>query len=154
RSSNAWTEVFRMKRFTLGFLLGWVLALGVTPARAATISLPVIIAPPKGVNVSVGAFATFEVAASGEQPLTFQWRMNGTDIPGGTNASLTVTAAAGPSAAVYTVLVGNAAGAIESSGATLTVYVPTVTGQWDFDGGDLRATVGSDLQSRDGTLRP
>ncbi|NOS68886.1 MAG: bifunctional YncE family protein/alkaline phosphatase family protein [Verrucomicrobia bacterium] len=43
-------------------------------------------------------------------------------------------------------VVSNSSGAIESAGATLTVYVPVVTGQWDFDLGDLRATVGADLE--------
>ena len=37
-------------------------------------------------------------------------------------------------------------GAIISSGAVLTVYELAVTGQWDFNYGDLRATVGSDLE--------
>ena len=119
-----------------------------------TPTAPVISAAPKSVNVSAGAFATFEVAASGEPPLTFQWRLNGTNIPGATNATLPVTAAAGPSAGAYTVVVSNGAGAVESPGAILTVYVPAVTGQWDFDAGDLRATAGSDVESRDGTLRP
>jgi len=42
--------------------------------------------------------------------------------------------------------VNNGSSAVLSAGAVLTVYNLAVTGQWDFDQGDLRATVGSDLE--------
>ena len=40
----------------------------------------------------------------------------------------------------------NTAGGTVSAGASLTVYELAVTGQWDFSRGDLRATVGADLE--------
>ncbi len=109
-------------------------------------ALPLLAQPPLSLNVSVGSTATFSVLASGPPPLTYQWRMNGTNLPGATNATLVLTPVSSTSPGVYTVVVSNSSGAIESSGAWLTVYVPRVTGQWDFDSGDLRATVGADLE--------
>jgi len=109
-------------------------------------ALPVISNAPPSLNVSVGATATFTVTAGGAPPLSYQWRMNGTNIPGATNATYAISPASNINQGVYTVVVSNSSGAIESGGATLTVYVPVVTGQWDFDFGDLRATVGAELE--------
>ncbi len=109
-------------------------------------ALPVISNAPPSLNVSVGATATFTVTAGGAPPLSYQWRMNGTNIPGATNATYALSPASNINQGVYTVVVSNSSGGIESGGATLTVYVPVVTGQWDFDFGDLRATVGAELE--------
>ncbi len=109
-------------------------------------ALPVISNAPPSLNVSAGATATFTVTAGGAPPLSYQWRMNGTNIPGATNASYAIATVNSANQGVYTVVVSNSSGAIESGGATLTVFVPTVTGQWDFDFGDLRATVGVELE--------
>ena len=109
-------------------------------------ALPVITNAPPSLNVSVGATATFTVNAGGAPPLNYQWRMNGTNIPGATNATLVIASVSSGDQGVYTVVVSNSSGAIESGGASLTIYVPLVTGQWDFDSGDLRATVGAELE--------
>jgi len=109
-------------------------------------AMPVITTAPAGLSVSAGASATFTVSVDGQAPFAFQWRLNGTNIPGATNATLILTSTTSGDQGVYTVLVSNLAGAIESGGATLTLYVPVVTGQWDFDEGNLKATVGADLE--------
>ena len=108
--------------------------------------LPVISNAPPGLNVSVGGTATFTVTAGGTPPLNYQWRLNGTNIPGATNATYAITQVSSSNQGIYTVVVSNSSGAIESGGATLTVFVPVVTGQWDFNFGDLRATVGAELE--------
>src|SRR6266404_780292 len=113
---------------------------------AITPGTPVITTAPADMSVSSGASATFAVSATGQGPLSYQWRLNGTNIPGATNATLILSSVSGTNQGVYTVVVSNAAGAVESGGATLTIYTPVVTGQWDFDQGDLRATVGADLE--------
>jgi YVTN family beta-propeller protein len=107
---------------------------------------PTITAQPIDVNVSTGSTATFTVTATGSGPLTYQWRFNGVNITGATNASLVLSSVSAASQGAYTVLVRDGSGAVLSSGAVLTVYELAVTGQWDFDRGDLRATVGSDLE--------
>jgi len=109
-------------------------------------ALPVISNTTPSLNVSVGATATFAVTAGGAPPLNYQWRLNGTNIPGATNATFAISAVSSGDQGVYTVVVSNSSGGIESGGAYLTVFVPIVTGQWDFDFGDLRATVGAELE--------
>lgn len=109
-------------------------------------ALPIISNTPPSVTASAGSAATFTVVAGGPPPLAYQWRLNGTNLPGATNATLVIPTVNSSNAGVYTVIVSNNSDAIESGGATLTVYSPVVTGQWDFNSGDLRATVGADLE--------
>jgi hypothetical protein len=56
--------------------------------------------------------------------LSFQWLLNGTDIPGATNAILSFPTIQATNAGNYSVVVTNAAGAVTSSVAILTVAVP------------------------------
>ncbi len=109
-------------------------------------SPPVITVQPVDVSVATGGAATFSVTATGQGTVSYQWKLNGTNIVGATNASLTIPAVTAASQGIYTVLVSTASGATLSAGAVLTVYGLAVTGQWDFDQGDLRATVGADLE--------
>lgn len=108
--------------------------------------LPVITTGPASVSVTEGLTATFTVNATGPGPLTYQWEFNGAIIAGATNSSLVLSNLTAANAGVYTVVVGNATGAIKSGGATLMIYELTVTGQWDFNSGDLRATVGAEME--------
>ncbi|MFN0158704.1 MAG: immunoglobulin domain-containing protein [Bacteroidota bacterium] len=50
---------------------------------------PTITQQPANRNVVVGQTATFSVVASGTQPLSYQWRLNGGNIGGATNSSYT-----------------------------------------------------------------
>ncbi len=75
--------------------------------------------------------ATFSVSASGNSAatstLTYQWQVNGFDIPGATAASYTTpTLNAGDNAEVYRVLVAVPGKALFSGSATLTVVPDTV----------------------------
>jgi autotransporter-associated beta strand protein/YVTN family beta-propeller protein len=107
---------------------------------------PVISAQPPDLNLAVASTATFNLTVTGPGPFTYQWRFNGVDIPGATGATLVLPSISTASQGVYSVLVANAYGATISAGAVLTVYELTVTGQWDFGGGNLQATVGEDLE--------
>jgi len=86
---------------------------------------PAIVAQPQSQTVSPGATATFGVVANGASPLRFQWRFNGTDITGGTNALLSITNALLANVGSYDVVMSNAAGSVISSAATLTVVPGT-----------------------------
>lgn len=108
--------------------------------------MPEISAAPADLEATAGLQATFSVQVSGLPPFSYQWLMNGDILPGETNANLVVTAAPALDQAVYSVIVSNAFGAVQSPGGRLSVRSPEVTGQWDFDYGDLRATIGSDLE--------
>jgi YVTN family beta-propeller protein len=108
--------------------------------------LPAITTGPASVSLTEGLTAIFTVSATGAEPLSYQWKFNGVIIAGATNTSLVLSNVTAANAGVYSVVVSNATGAIESGGAVLTLYELQVTGQWDFNLGDLRGTVGPELE--------
>ena len=67
---------------------------------------------------------TFSVNVTGAGPLFYQWRTNGVNIAGATNASYVITTALLNNSATYTLVVSNAFGSVTSQTATLTVLVP------------------------------
>lgn len=85
---------------------------------------PSIIVQPKDCTVYVGSNATFSVAATGTQPMTYQWRFNELDLPGRTNASLTITNAQLADGGYYSAVVSNKVGFTTSSNVLLTVKLP------------------------------
>lgn len=88
---------------------------------------PSISAQPQNQSVTAPATATFSVTATGDAPLAYQWRKNGTDIQYATGASYTTPATTTTdSGSQFTVRVSNAAGNLLSSAATLTVAAPPV----------------------------
>src|SRR5690606_6002363 len=54
-------------------------------------------------------------------PLTYQWRLNGIDLPGKTEAELSLTGIVAAQAGEYTCLVKNSAGEAISNPAVLSV---------------------------------
>jgi hypothetical protein len=85
---------------------------------------PQIVVPPSDQAVTAGGFAVFHVSASGTGPLRYQWRHNGTDIPGATYAYLLRGPLTAADAGAYTVVVSNAAGSASAS-ALLSVGAAT-----------------------------
>lgn len=108
--------------------------------------LPVVVAAPVDIDATPGLSAKFTTSATGAEPLSYQWKLNGVNLPGATNATLVLPSVSVVDEGVYTVVISNPHGAVETGGARLTVSEPRVTGQWDFDHGDLSATVGADLE--------
>ncbi len=82
---------------------------------------PSITQHPQNLTVAPGQQATFTVAASGSQPLGFQWQRNGANVSGATSATLSFTAATSDNGATYRAVVSNSFGTATSNGATLTV---------------------------------
>lgn len=107
---------------------------------------PEITSQPVDLSLTPGATARFAVSASGPGELVYQWRFNGVDIEGATNSVLVLPSVSAANAGLYTVLVRNDHGGEVSAGAVLSLYELRVTGQWDFNRSDLRATVGLDLE--------
>jgi hypothetical protein len=86
---------------------------------------PTITAQPLSQTVTVGATATFSVAATGTAPLTYQWSKTGTAINGATSSAYTTPPTmSGDNGATFTVKVTDVAGSQTSNAATLTVNVP------------------------------
>ena len=95
---------------------------------------PMITTEPTSQTVFQNSSATFNVAASGTMPLTYQWQFNGTNLPGATDTAFTRTNAQRADAGNYSVMVTNSAGSATSGPVTLTV-VPTngILFQDDFE---------------------
>lgn len=99
----------------------------VAPAAGTPVASP---AGPYGTGASV----TLTVAATGTLPLQYQWQQNGTNVPGATNASMTLPSLTVANFGNYTVLVGNAAGTNTSPAVTLQLTPPLGTvAYWQFN---------------------
>ena len=136
-------------------------------------SPPVILAQPQSQTADVGSTAVFAASAAGTDPLSYQWRFNGTTITGATDSAYTLSKVQSGDAGAYSVVVSNTASSLTSSNAVLTVNVPpaiatqpqdqsvpqgsnalftvVATGtplpayQWRFNGADLADATGSAL---------
>ncbi len=87
----------------------------------ATANPPSIYSPPENQTVNAGTNAIFSVVAAGAPPLHYQWLRNGVVIPGAMGSSYLRTNVQPADSGSYSVMVTNAAGAITSIVASLTV---------------------------------
>ena len=94
--------------------------LTVTPAPQP----PSITTQPANQTVTAPAGATFSVVATGDTPLTYQWRRNEAEMLGEVSASVTLlSTTVGDSGDMFDVVVSNVVGSATSASATLTVEV-------------------------------
>jgi hypothetical protein len=70
---------------------------------------------------------TLSVLATGTDPLAYQWKKDGTPIPGATNSSFSIASVAATDAGRYAVTVSNTAGNATSAAALLSVVPSGVT---------------------------
>ena len=82
---------------------------------------PSITTQPASLSVTSGNDAVFAVVAHGTEALSYQWRLNGTNIAGANNPVLRLSAVTGANAGAYSVTVSNAAGNATSNAAMLNV---------------------------------
>jgi hypothetical protein len=75
-----------------------------------------------------GKQVTFTVTNDGTAPFTYQWKKNGTDIPGATGQSFVITSIKAVDAGIYTVQITNNAGTVLSDRASISVAVTPTTG--------------------------
>lgn len=104
--------------------------LGSVTSAMATLTVllpPAITADPTNLIVTTGDDAEFTAAATGSEPLYYQWYFN-SNIPlaDATNAALTLTSVSAADAGTYSVTVTNLVGTVSSAAATLTVLGPPV----------------------------
>lgn len=95
-----------------------------TNANLTVLVPPKIIVPPASQTVGVGQVVTLGVQAIGTEPLLYQWKLNGNDIPGATGPTLTISNLQLDSSGSYRVSVANLVGATNSPPAILTVAGP------------------------------
>jgi len=117
---------------------------------------PEITTPPQPATVYPDSNASFSVAAEGKY-LTYQWRRNGADLPGETNATLTITDAnATLHEGNYTVTVSNDFGNVESETASFSVVdsnaINGLVGWWKFDETNSGIAYDSSGNLRNGSL--
>lgn len=87
--------------------------------------VPPTLAPqPTNQTVAAGQTVTLMAGAEGSAPLRFQWRFNASPLAAATNATLTLSNVSFGAQGDYTLVVTNAAGAVTSAVATLTVQAP------------------------------
>ena len=95
-----------------------------------TLALPAIITgQPQTVSTNPGATVSFTVAATGTGSLSYQWRCNGTNLPGATSATLTLTNVQLAQNGAYSALVTDAISTVSSQPAWLIVLVKPIPTQ-------------------------
>ena len=99
---------------------------GAAPSQVATLTLfiapPLFLGLPQSQSVHAGTDVTFSVLVGGSPPLSYQWRCDGTNLPGATNSALVLAHAQPADSGDYTVVVTNWAGSLTSAPpASLTV---------------------------------
>ncbi|HVM50575.1 MAG TPA: LamG-like jellyroll fold domain-containing protein, partial [Candidatus Acidoferrum sp.] len=82
---------------------------------------PAIVSQPASQGAVEGGSVSFMVVATGAQPMTYQWTLNGTPIPGATRAAYNLSSAQTTNAGAYAVTVQNSLGAAQSADATLAL---------------------------------
>ncbi len=89
-------------------------------------------------NVNIGQSFSFTVGAMGEEPIRYQWRLNGQDIPNATNANYSMNSASPSNAGIYSVTVGNVLGDLNSASVPLKLNVAPFALTDDFaDAGNV-----------------
>ncbi|PAW65870.1 MAG: hypothetical protein B9S34_09555 [Opitutia bacterium Tous-C1TDCM] len=100
------------------------------PPPVSTAIEPSVTTQPVSQIVASGATVALTVAATGTPAPTFQWRLNGTPIPGATGTTLTLGNFSAANAGSYSVAVSNSAGTVFSQTATLELAtLPAFTTQ-------------------------
>jgi hypothetical protein len=85
---------------------------------------PSFSAQPTNQIVPLGTNVTITAGVRGSRPLTFQWRFNGADLPGATNAALALSNVQPTQVGLYSVAVANAYGSATSDAMLLLVTPP------------------------------
>jgi hypothetical protein len=93
-----------------------------SPGRAPQLGeKPVITVQPASQWALANQTVMLSVSATGEPPLRYQWRFNGSNLDGATNASLVLPAAQPGQSGLYSAVVMNPAGASATAAASVVV---------------------------------
>lgn len=90
-------------------------------SHVSTGSAPVLITQPQSQTVVAYSSPVLSVTASGTGPFRYQWRANGANLPGATNALLILANIQPNENGAYQCLVANANGSVVSSNAVLSI---------------------------------
>lgn len=109
---------------TVSAVIGIIFLFSGASVWAQVATAPTITAHPQDKIVSIGTDVSLIVMAGGTAPLQYQWKKDGAALPGATSATLALNFVLGEHAGRYSVIVSNAAGAVESNAAELIVAGP------------------------------
>jgi uncharacterized repeat protein (TIGR01451 family) len=98
-----------------------LLALACLWPQIASAQAPIIVVPPTNLSVTSGANATLSVQATGATPFIYRWQLFGTNLPGRTNATLSLTNINLNNGGIYSVIVTNSSGAVTSALALVNI---------------------------------
>ncbi|TVQ10787.1 MAG: T9SS C-terminal target domain-containing protein [Bacteroidetes bacterium] len=99
---------------------------------ALEVHLPLtLLTQPVSQNVCPGEELTFSVEVAGEEPVSFQWKRDGADIPDATGSSFVINNANPEDEGFYTCEITNVCGSIVSEEAQLKVILLTVNAGTD-----------------------
>lgn len=99
-------------------------SVGTTTSNAAALlvgTAPSITSQPVGGTIYVSNVLNLVVGATGDPAPTYQWRKNGSNIPGATSSNLTFTTTSTTDSGNYDCLVTNPLGMVQSDIAAVTV---------------------------------
>jgi formylglycine-generating enzyme required for sulfatase activity len=113
----------------------------------APVTPPVITEQPQSQTNVIGSNVAFSVTVTGTPPLSYQWRFNGTNTSGATNATYTILNAQTNNAGTYDVVVSNSGGSVTSAPAMLSILPLT---QLPFFDNFESYAVGSNLHGQGG----
>ena len=117
--------------------------LTVTAAAVVVATKPTITTHPAAQTVVTGTPASFSVSASGTAPLSYQWKKNGSNIPGATASSYTTPETSDADKdARFSVMVTNSAGSVTSNEAKLGVSATAVKAAIESQPVNLSVVVG------------
>ncbi|MEK7949358.1 Ig-like domain-containing protein [Luteolibacter sp. Y139] len=106
----------------------------------ASVSGPASVsASPETQSVVTGLPATFSASVIGPVPASYQWQLDGVDIPGATGSTYTIASVSAGDAGSYTVT----ANGVTSAPATLLIASPAGSGEWTNVSGGSWATAGN-----------
>ncbi len=119
-------------------------------------NIVVSVSPTNQAATAQMAATCFSAAAGGSGTLSYQWYRNGVAVAGQTNRSCVLPACSRPTRQLHVVVANGLQTVTSAPPAVLTVEtapLALVTAQWDFNQGDLRATLGQPLQFADATVQ-
>ena len=99
-----------------------------TVTVVAALTAPVVSLQPAAQTVVVGGSVTFNALAVAAPAASYQWRLNGVNLVGQTNATLTLTNVQAANAGQYDVVITNSLGSVATSAATLRVLSHSYAG--------------------------
>ncbi len=116
-------------------------SLGLVNSRAATLTVldPIkILSHPASQTVAPGETVTLNTVASGSPSPTYQWRLNGVNVPGAIYPTFAISNALPSNGGSYNVIVANIGGAISSDIATVIITSPALPFADDLSADDRR----------------